>query len=425
MISESECQQMNISSSVNTLKEYSKTLINKYKKFVVYMINICEFDLFSYTFGYEESDFLLDRILKEIKKTMDREACILRFMGDKFVVLAPYSEENSIFRIKSQIAEACEKDFYLNNAKVNVHIEMGISIYPKDGEDLITNLKYSNIALNYLKENNGANYEFFKPYMYSEILRRGKVSNEIDRALNNNELMLYYQPQIDIKSMKVYGLEALIRWNHPSLGILSPGYFIDVIEENGMINEVGKFVLYEACSQIKKWNDLGYSKLCMSINIAESQLNDKDFVAFVKKIIKETGVKAEALIFEITERLVFDLSKENIDIFNELRDLGIKIFIDDFGTKYSNLNYLYNLPIDGIKIDKCFIDKIENSPKNLIITKSMVDLAYDLNLEVVAEGVEKKEQLNYLSNIKCNKVQGFIFQRPVSSMDIIDFINKF
>ncbi|WP_053241783.1 EAL domain-containing protein [Clostridium sp. DMHC 10] len=192
-----------------------------------------------------------------------------------------------------------------------------------------------------------------------------------------------------------------------------------------MINDVGKFVVYEACRQLQQWHNLGYPNICMSINISESQIDGEEFLDFVKVVLNKTGVETKFLIFEITERIVIGLDEKKLKLIEKLKDMGIRIFIDDFGTKYSNLDYLNAMPVDGIKIDKSFIDKLENSQKDLMITKSVVKLAHELKLEVIAEGVEDQKQLKCLLNMKCSKIQGFIFEKPIPPNEVCKFMTNF
>lgn len=261
--------------------------------------------------------------------------------------------------------------------------------------------------------------------MYSYVLRKEKTGDEMHTALKKNEFVVYYQPQVDINTMKIYGLEALVRWDHPERGVLIPLHFMDTVEKSGMINELGKFVLYEACSEIRRCHERGHPSLIISVNICPSQFEDNSFLPFLQKTLERTKVSPKCLIFEITERQRLIPNECTLDIILKLRNMGIKVFVDDFGTKYSSLDYLRQFVIDGIKIDKSFIDEIDSSEKDMIITKNIVNLAHELNLEVVAEGVEREEQLYSLRKINCNKVQGFIFSKPVSSDKLNSILDRF
>jgi EAL domain-containing protein (putative c-di-GMP-specific phosphodiesterase class I) len=222
--------------------------------------------------------------------------------------------------------------------------------------------------------------------------------------------------------MKVYGMEALIRWDSPKLGMVSPAQFIRVLEKSRMINEVGRFVFNEACRSIMRFQKLGYSNLSMSINVSQVQLEDTNFLSNIDEALEKTGVNPELISIEITERIIMSPTENIMNILKELRSRGIKIYIDDFGTEYSSLNYLYKLPIDGIKVDKSFIDRVDCSEKELIILKNIINIARELNIDLVAEGVEKKEQLDRLLQINCPKIQGYFFGKPVCSDEFIKYL---
>lgn len=417
------CEGKSIKIAIDKYKEYF--LEYKNKKLAVYMIEICDFKFYNYIFGYEESYILFQDIFKTVKEKLQDKFYVFEFTDCRFLVLAINVNCNEVDSIERDIISICKGRFYIKNQEITIQVKIGVSLYPDDSDDFMEILRYSDIALSYAKRNNKVEYEFFQKFMYDEILRKQMVISEIGSALNNKELILFYQPQVNLKTMEVYGFEALIRWKHPEQGILSPVYFIDIIEQNGMINDVGKFIIYEACRQLKEWHSTGYPNICMSINISESQIDGEEFLNFVKFVVDKTGVDTRFLIFEITERIVLGLNEEKLKFIKEIKDTGIRIFIDDFGTKYSNLDYLNVLPVDGIKIDKCFIDKLEYSQKDLAITRNIINLAHELELEVIAEGVEKQEQLQSLLQMKCTKVQGFIFQRPISAADVNKFMEHF
>lgn len=420
---ENWCEGKNIKSAIDKYKEYF--LEYKNKKLAVYMVEICDFKFYNYIFGYEESYILFQNVLKTVKEKLQDKFYIVEFTNCRFLVLANNLNCNDVDSIERNILNVCKGKFYIRDQEITIHVKIGVSLYPDDSDNFMEVLRYSDIALSYAKENNKIEYEFFQKFMYDEILRRQRVISEIGSALNNKELVLFYQPQVNLQTMGVYGFEALIRWKHPEQGILSPVYFIDIIEQNGMINDVGKFVIYEACRQLKEWHSSGYDKVSMSINISESQIDGEEFLNFVEFVVNRTGVDTKFLIFEITERIVLGLNEYKLELIKKLKDMGIRIFIDDFGTKYSNLDYLNILPVDGIKIDKCFIDRLEYSQKDLAITRNIINLARELRLEVIAEGVEKQEQLHSLVELKCTKVQGFIFQRPISATDVNKFLKDF
>lgn len=394
-----------------------------YDKFALYLIDISNFRVYNYKFGYKNGDILLKKILVSLDDELGTSCQVIKVAGDKFAIVSPFSRKDDINVIIKKIFWFFDFFAHIYNIKFKTDINMGISVYPYDGSDFDGILICSEMALKFAKKQVKNKYKFFDHDLCENLLEKEKIVDEITEAVENNEFELYYQPQVDISVKNVYGVEALLRWRHPKKGIIGPNYFIDIIEKNGMITKVGKFVIEQAFERLKKFNDMGYKNLTMSINISESQLCENSFLKFVEKSIESTKINPQYIIFEIVERTI--LNDKVISILNGLRDMGIKIYIDDFGTMYSSLNYLYKIPLDGIKLDKSFVDKIYESKRDFIITKNIIGLAEDLNLDVVAEGVEYKEQILCLNDMNCNKIQGFIFSKPVDGNSVTDFFNKF
>ncbi|WP_406542683.1 putative bifunctional diguanylate cyclase/phosphodiesterase [Clostridium ljungdahlii] len=260
--------------------------------------------------------------------------------------------------------------------------------------------------------------------MYNEILKKVEMEKELRKAIKNNEFILYYQPQVDMENTKVVGFEALIRWNSPKLGWVMPLEFINLAEETGLIIPIGEWVLKTACSQNKMWKDNGYSYDFISINVLPIQLKDDNFVYTVKKVLEETELKPEYLEIEITESVMMESLESNLKVINELKNMGVKVALDDFGSGYSSLNYLKSIPINTLKIDKTFIDGICSDYYEDIITEEIIKLAHRMKLEVVAEGVEEENQIKSLKGKNCNKIQGYYFGKPMPSEDIKDFLKK-
>lgn len=412
--------------SENILKKLINHYLDNQDSVAVCFLDIGNFKFYNYMFGYEYGDIVLDAVFNKVEKCVSNDGYVYRLGGDILLILLYKMnckrEVNSIIK---KIVDVFCKPMDIAGEKIRVLINMGISLYPNDSKEVNTIIKYAEIALTYTKNQYAERYKFFQYEMYEEIIKKGKIEADILKAIDNEEFILYYQPQIDINTMEVYGMEALLRWNHPEYGILPPSYFIEIIEENGMINEIGKFVFHEACSEIMKWHKLGYCNLRMSINISEKQFDDSSFLIFIEEILNRTQVEPKYINIEITERMLIKPKERILDIFTALKNKGIKIFIDDFGTKYSSLNYLYCFQVDGIKIDKSFVDRIHSSEKEFIITKNIVNLANELNLEIVAEGVEINEQLNSLVSISCKKIQGFIFGKPVISNEFVKVLEKY
>jgi EAL domain-containing protein (putative c-di-GMP-specific phosphodiesterase class I) len=258
--------------------------------------------------------------------------------------------------------------------------------------------------------------------MEDSVKRKVSIYNDLITAVENEQFTLYYQPKINIINGSVEGMEALIRWNHPVDGMILPNEFIYIAEQTGIIVDIGYYVITEACKQIKKWHEKGYPMLKMAVNLSIKQLIQVDFIEKVEMILKNTEVMPEWLEFEITESLVMKNYDDAISKINELKNLGITIALDDFGTGYSSLNYLSSLPIDSIKLDKTFVDKIIKEEKNQTIIQAFIRLAHSIELNIVAEGVETEEQLHLLKQFNCDVVQGYIFSKPLNSAEFEKFI---
>lgn len=257
------------------------------------------------------------------------------------------------------------------------------------------------------------------------MLNENVTFYDLKEAFKNKEFILYYQPQINIKKMKVCGVEALLRWKSKKFGAVLPPYFINTLEKTEKIKEIGRFVFEEACKELNMLKNLGYSNLNMAVNISGKQLEDESFLNFVESVVKDKKVRTDYLSFELTERILISPTKPVVQSFNGIRNLGIKIYIDDYGIKNSSLDYLRQFAFDGIKIDKSFVSGITNSKKELIIAKNIVDLANELGIDSIAEGVEKEEQAKCLRSLGCKKVQGFFFARPMDSKNLLEFLKNF
>lgn len=410
-------------------KKFKKIIINmnqKADRVIVCLLSIKNLKFYNHIKGYDYGDVILETAYDKVQRCIDGCGEVYQF-GSKLLLILRHkiNSKKDVKVIIEKVIDVFSKPIDLQQENLRIEIHIGISIYPNDSEELYEVLKYAEIALTYAKYESIYRYKFFEYEMYQNIIKKAKIEADILNAVYNNEFILYYQPQVDINTMKIYAMEALLRWKHPEYGILPPSYFIDIVEQNGLINEIGKFVFEEACREIKRCHGLGYNNLYVSINISPKQLGDDSFLTFIEEILKKTQVDPKYINIEITERILIKPSESIVNLLIALRRKGIKIYIDDFGTKYSSLNYLYCLPLDGIKIEKSFVDRIQDFQKEFIITRNIVKLAHELNLEVVAEGVERSEQLETLRIINCNKIQGFIFSKPISSNDFVHLLNKF
>jgi len=323
-------------------------------------------------------------------------------------------EENFRLNILHRIVNAIVTPIKINEQELLVTSSIGIATYPNDGKTADELIKHADIAMYRAKELGKNNFQFFTQSMNEKAEKRLQIENLLRNAITKKELLLYYQPKVDLNSMQIVGMEALIRWNSKELGFVSPADFIALAEDTDLILPIGAWVLKTACKQVSAWKEAGYGDFLMSVNVSVRQFNRADFIETIQTTLDEAGLKASQLELEVTESILMkdiDLSSQTM---RRLRSMGVKISIDDFGTGYSSLSYLKELPIDTLKIDKVFIDDIVASTDKAPIVETIIILAKNLGLNVVAEGVESLDQVNYLTERGCDQIQGYYFSKPES-----------
>ncbi len=380
----------------------------------VMLVDLDNFKNINDTLGHDYGDKLLKAIADELRLIITDNNMVCRFGGDEFLVLIPdVGSEREVTDFTKNILSIFEDPFIINDKLTYITASIGICIYPKDAEDTGTILKNADVAM-YTAKSLGKNmFLFFDDEMSSGLERKLKIEAILREALLNNSFELYYQPQIDVKYNKIIGFEALLRLNSKELGFISPAEFIPIAEETGIIKEIGAWCLKTACMKNKEWRDKGYDFESIAVNISTVQFQQNNFIEIVTNILEETKLEPEFLEIEITESVLIRSLEKNIEILERLREIGVKIALDDFGTGYSSFNYLRMLPINTLKIDKSFIDGICSGPKEEAIAYGMIQLAHQMELEVVAEGVEDEKQLEVLQAKECDKVQGYLFSKPL------------
>lgn len=394
-------------------------------KVAVIFLDLDNFKKINDTIGHSIGDKLLVQVAERIASCVRTCDIIARLGGDEFSILIENVENsNQIMPLIEKINAVFQKPFNINNNSMNLTASIGISLYPDDGQTVENILTNADMAMYKSKDLGKDTYMFYNANMKEEFIRRVKIENMIPIALKNNEFILYYQPQYETKTSKLRGFEALIRWNSPELGFLSPLEFIPIAEESGLIVQVGEWVLKNALQMGRKIREIYGAQIVMSVNISPIQLKQKNFINLVLEVISESGINPELLELEVTESVLIDSYENSIEILNELRKIGISIALDDFGTGYSSLSYLKKLPINLLKIDKCFIDEIETTDREGTFIETIVSLAHKLNIQTVAEGVENERQFKYLEKAQCDIIQGYYFSKPVPENMIEDIINK-
>ncbi len=386
------------------------------KPIAIMFIDLDNFKVVNDTIGHKGGDELLSRVARDLANCIRESDAVARFGGDEFMIMINKIADPSIIDlIAERVMEIFSDVFTIDGQEFLVTASAGVAMYPRDGEDPETLIKNADIAMYEAKVNGKNQYALCSEEIKSELKRNTELSNELYQALEKDEFVVHYQPQINLTTSKIEGIEALIRWNHPKRGMIASGEFIGLAEDNGLINDIGEWVLKTACRQNKKWQDMGLPHLKMAVNLSAIQIIDPNIAEKIKNIIQETKLNPKYIELELTESVAIQESDYVIDVLNKLKEIGVSIAIDDFGTEYSSLSRLKDLPIDRIKIDMQFIHGIENNEKDKAITMVIINLAKNLGLNVLAEGVETESQLQFLNEKMCEYAQGFYYYKPMSA----------
>lgn len=394
------------------MKQYLRNSAVNNTSFSVLLLDLDHFKVINDSLGHQAGDVLLQEVAYRLKNIQKPNYTLARLGGDEFILIVPDSFENEAKMITNEVMRVMESPFYLQKQKINVTTSIGISCYPKDGEDINTLIKHADIAMYRSKEQGRNCYFQFNSSMKDHAQERMKMEILLREALVKNEFILHYQPKININTGKVFGAEALIRWECNN-SLVFPNAFIQLAEETGLIVPIGEMVIREACYRCKDWHDQGYTDFSISVNISALQFHKQNLEELVSTILFETGLPPHALELELTESTVMKSPEEAKVVLQNLKALGIRISIDDFGTGFSSLSYLRHFPIDTLKIDKSFIMNLDSNHANAMIAKAVISLAHSLNLKVVAEGVENGDQMQFLQTEQCDFAQGYYVSRPL------------
>ncbi|QRX82507.1 amino acid permease [Glaciimonas sp. PAMC28666] len=376
-------------------------------------LDIDRFKYFNDSFGHAFGDSVLKEFASRIKSVLRDEDTLARFAGDEFVILlAHITEPEDAAGVALKILNAFVEPVLAEGRELHMSASIGVSVYPEDADGADTMLKHADLAMYRAKDQGRNCFQCYTLEMGAKAVERAKLEDALHHALENNEFVLHYQPQIDLKSGYIKSIEALIRWRSPKLGFIEPGRFIQVAEETGLIVPIGEWVLKTACDQASAWHYAGYP-LTVAVNVSGRQLKQKNILQLVQQALDNSGLKAAYLELELTESMLMNDSEATIEILDRLKTLGLKLSIDDFGTGFSSLSYLSRFPIDIIKIDQTFIAGLATKPEAASITLAIIALAKALGLRTVAEGVETAEQLDFLHENACDAVQGYYFSRPL------------
>lgn len=388
------------------------------------------------TLGHDAGDKLLKEMAGRLKTSVRKTdsvshegpelvGTVSRLGGDEFtILLSDIVQIQDVSRVARRILEALAFPFLLDGNEIVITASIGISIYPNDSTDIVNLIKDADTAMYRAKELGKNNFQFYTQSMNDKAFELLVMEGQLHKALEREEFFLHYQPQVDIRTGRIIGVEALVRWQHPELGMVSPASFIPLAEETGLIIPIDEWVLKTACSQNKKWQTAGLSPIKISINLSAKHFVRINLMETIAKIVNDTGMDPHYLDLEITEGVLIKNVKELITIFQELKGIGVSLLIDDFGTGYSSLSYLKKFPLDVLKIDQSFIGEITTDSGSAAITKTIIEMAHNLNLRALAEGVETEAQFTFLLENGCDLFQGYLFSKPQPAEEIVRFLQN-
>jgi diguanylate cyclase (GGDEF)-like protein len=385
----------------------------------ILFLDLDRFKVINDSLGHESGDVLLRQVADRLR-TQSREGdTVARMGGDEFVVLIEnYGNLADVCLRAERLVEQLSAPYVLGSNDCHVTVSIGISVFPADGSDAQALLKAADVAMYRAKDTGRDSYMFYSAAMNVHTLERLELESDLRHALERNEFLLHYQPKVEVATGLITGIEALLRWNHPRRGLVSPMEFIPLAEETGLIVSIGEWVLATACAQTKAWQDQGQSKLDVAVNLSARQFADPMLLPKLTNIIRRSGLDPSSLELELTESLVMSHGENAVAVLQKLKSLGVRIAIDDFGTGYSSLAYLKRFPIDTIKVDRSFIRDIPSDSGDKKITRAIIAMAHSLRLQVVAEGVETADQLKFLRSQRCDTVQGYFLHRPLPEAEV-------
>jgi len=387
-------------------------------KLVLFFIDLDRFKEINDSMGHDIGDEVLKEVTARLESAIRKEDSLARLGGDEFtIIIENLVDVQNVSFLANKILKVLSNPVIIDDNKLYVSSSIGISIYPDDGTSTQNLLKYADSAMYKAKAEGRNNFQFYSSEMTELAFERVVLETSLRVAFENNELVVFYQPQVNGKTNQIIGMEALVRWKHPVMGLISPAKFIPLAESTGFIVEIDRFVMRTAMTQMVKWYEKGLNPGVLAMNLAVKQLQQEDFVSFFENLIKETRCKSEWVELEVTESQIMSKPEEAIKILNKISNIGIELAVDDFGTGYSSLAYLKKLPIDKLKIDQSFVRDLPEDEDDIAIAKAVIALATSLNLDIIAEGVETKEQKDFLVQNGCKNIQGYYYSKPIPAYE--------
>jgi diguanylate cyclase (GGDEF)-like protein len=386
----------------------------------VLFISLDQFKKVNDSLGHGPGDILLREFAERLQSCITKSDTVARFGSDEFALLRTQIDgTKDVIETIASLFQVLKFSFDLPGHELFATASVGVSLFPLDGEDCQTLLKNAGAALYKAKRSGGANYQFYTADMHELATKRLALESNLRRAIRNEEFLVHYQPRVSVDSLTVTGVEALVRWQHPQLGLIPPSEFIPLAEDTGLIVPIGEWVLRTACLQGRRWRDQGFAPIQIAVNISARQFHDRDLSPTVIRILEETGLSPKCLELELTESSIMGDGEFAAEMLNRLKSMGINISIDDFGTGFSSLASLKRLPIDVLKIDQSFVREATSDPDDAALVMAIITLAHNLRLRVVAEGVETEDQLRFLQLLRCDEIQGDFFSKPLSAETLV------
>ena len=392
------------------------------RQLAVLFVDLDRFKTINDSLGHALGDEVLRRVAERMRLAMRGEDTMARLGGDEFIILLENITAAGACEVAEKLATALGKPLQLKDEPVYISLSIGISLYPRDGGDVDTLVRNADAAMYKAKSSGRDNFQFYTPELTDEVLEQAFLQNHLRRAIEQQEFRLFYQPQVDIETGRATGVEALLRWQHPSEGLIMPMRFIPLLEEQGLMRQVGPWVLRRACEDYLRWQQAGIAPRSIAVNLSGAQIQAQGAVEQIERILAETGMPPEHLELEVTETFVMDDPESNINTLHRLRALGIRLAIDDFGTGYSSLAYLKRLPIKKLKIDRSFVKDVPGDADDEAITRAVIGLGKTLNLDIIAEGVERKACVDFLLREGCYFGQGYLWGKPMPEDEIVPWL---
>jgi diguanylate cyclase (GGDEF)-like protein len=390
-------------------------------KVALLFLDLDKFKNINDSLGHSVGDLLLQEVAERLKKWAREQDTVARVGGDEFVIVLTAARDGADAAVAAErLIHAMSAGFLVQGRSLSISCSLGISVFPEHGADSETLIKNADAAMYTAKESGRNGFRFFTDDINAQAVERLALESSLRLALDKKELFLMYQPQMNIATGKIIGLEALLRWQHPKLGLVPPDKFIRIAENCGLIVPIGEWVLRTACSQARKWQDEGLPAVSVAVNVSAVQFRQEGFCELIRRALSETGLAPQYLELELTESLLLANADVTLSVLQELMAMGLTLAIDDFGTGYSSLSYLKKFPVNKLKIDRSFIRDVATNPDDAAITAAITGMAKSLHLKVIAEGVEDEAQMSFLRAHQCDEIQGYYFSKPLAVDKVAD-----